>query len=137
MEILITMFVIALLTSLAAPRFAAVMPGAELRHTTMVLAADLRGARNDAIAKGRPLVISFDTEERHYRGGLRNAHTDWPERVEFEIVVPERMFNEQDKPEIWFYPDGSSSGGKILCSSSDRSYVVSVNWLAGWIAVQG
>ena len=131
------MFVIGLLTSLAAPRFAAMMPGAILRQTTMVLAADLRGARNKSIAEGKAVAVSFDSQERHYGISLGSDDVDWPEKVRFEIVVPESMFSKENQPQIWFYPDGSSSGGEILCSSSGRSYRVKVNWLAGWVAVTG
>ena len=136
-EILVTMVLIGLLTSLAAPRFAAMLPGANLRQTTMLLAANLRGARNKSIAQGKAVAISFDPEGRHYGSSSGSVDSVWPEKVQFEIVVPDSMLNEQEQPKIWFYPDGSSSGGEILCTSAGRSYQVKVNWLAGWVAVTG
>ena len=131
------MVLIGLLTSLAAPRFAAMMPGANLRQTTMLLASELRGARNKSIAQGKAVAISFDSEQRRYGTRSGSVDTGWPEKVQFEIVVPNSMLNKEDQPQIWFYPDGSSSGGEILCTSVGRSYLVKVNWLAGWVAVTG
>jgi general secretion pathway protein H len=136
-ELLITMLIVALMLSVATPRFAAMLPGAKLRHTTLVLAADLRSARSDAISGGRVLAVQFDVADRHYGVDIEKSVTDWPEKIQLEVVVPESMLNDQQQPEIWFYPDGSSSGGEIHCSSGGRSFVVSVNWLAGWVAVQG
>jgi general secretion pathway protein H len=137
LELLITMFIVSLMLALVTPRFAAMLPGASLRHTTLVLAADLRRARNDAISGGRALAVQFDVADRRYGVDIDNSVTDWSEKVHLDIVVPESMVNDRQQPEIWFYPDGSSSGGEILCSSGGRSFVVSVNWLAGWVAVQG
>jgi len=136
-ELLVVMFIIGLLTSLAAPRFAAMMPGAVLRQTTMTLAADLRGARNKSIEEGKAVSIAFDADERRYSAASGSVNSDWPEKVQLEILVPDNMLTEEGQPQIWFYPDGSSSGGEILCTSSGRSYLVKVNWLAGWVAVQG
>jgi general secretion pathway protein H len=136
-ELIVTMFVIGLLTSLAAPRFAAMMPGANLRQATMVLAADLRGARNRSISGGKSVAIRFDMEERRYGSGAAGTRTNWPEKVQLEVLVPENMLDDTQQPQIWFYPDGSSSGGEILCSSAGKSYRVNVNWLAGWVAVKG
>jgi len=131
------MFVIGLVTALVAPRFAAMMPGAVLRQTTMQLAADLRGARNKSIAAGKAVAVSFDAEGRTYESSLGSATADWPEKVQFEIAVPDNMLNESEQPQILFYPDGSSTGGEILCSSVGRSIRVKVNWLAGWVSVEG
>jgi general secretion pathway protein H len=135
-ELLVTMFIIGLLTSLAAPRFMAMMPGADLRQTTLQLAADLRGARNTSIADGKAVAISFDSEGRSYESSSGKVATDWPEKVQFEIAVPDNMVNENEQPTILFYPDGSSTGGEIVCSSAGKSIRVKVNWLAGWVSVE-
>lgn len=136
-EILVTMFVIGLITSLTAPRFAAMMPGAELRRTTLQLAADLRGARNKSIAEGRAVAVSFDSEGRTYVSSPGGIASGWPEKVQLEITVPDNMVSDDEQPTILFYPDGSSTGGEVLCSTNGRSYRVKVNWLAGWVSVEG
>jgi general secretion pathway protein H len=137
LELLVTLSVIGLLASLTAPRFAAMMPGAVLRQTTLQLVADLRGARNKSIAEGKAVVISFDSEGRSYKSSSGKSATDWPENVQFEIAVPDNMVNESEQPQILFYPDGSSTGGEVLCSTVGRSIRVKVNWLAGWVSVEG
>lgn len=131
------MFVIGLITSLAAPRFAAMMPGAELRQTALQLAADLRGARNKSITQGMAIAVSFDSEERTYESGPGKLTSIWSENVQFDITVPDTMVSENEQAKILFYPDGSSTGGEVLCSTGGRSYRVKVNWLAGWVSVEG
>jgi len=131
------MFVIGLITSLAAPRFAAMMPGAELRQTALQLAADLRGARNKSITQGKAIAVSFDSEERSYEYGPGELTSIWSENVQFDITVPDTMVSENQQAKILFYPDGSSTGGEVSCSTGGRSYRVKVNWLAGWVSVEG
>ena len=37
---------------------------------------------------------------------------------------------------IRFYPDGSSTGGRITVSSGERKFLVDVDWLTGRVSIE-
>ena len=43
--------------------------------------------------------------------------------------------SEQDTGAIRFFPDGSSTGGRVTLMVGERSYAVDVDWLTGRVRV--
>ena len=47
------------------------------------------------------------------------------------------MISDDKVGAIRFYPDGSSTGGRITVASGERKYLVDVDWLTGRVSIAG
>jgi len=147
LELMVVLVVASLMLSLVVPRFAAVLPGVELKSYTQKTAALLRNLRSQAMAESRLVALSLDAEAHRMRISGREEPIAVPDDIELtlnddgslalgnEIVVPETSGVLESAPSIRFYPDGSSSGGNLQLRSSGGYYEIRVDWLTGQVKV--
>jgi general secretion pathway protein H len=95
--------------------------GAKLRAATRELEAALDETRSLAIAEDRVTAVVVDASARIYREphGVHHVASG------LALVVPD------GGGAIYFFPDGSSSGGEIAFATGHASEAVSVDWLTG------
>lgn len=124
-----------LLLALTPPLVTAVIPGVELKAAARRTAAGLRLAREVAVAQGRDAAWLLDVEQNRYslEGDLRAGTL--PDGIELELVAAEEEMQDDAVGGIRFYPDGSSSGGRVILKRGERGYQVGVNWLTGRILI--
>lgn len=130
LELLVVLTISTLALAVALPRFAALLPGAELKSYSRQTAALLRLARGQAIATGEEVALVLDQEGRQTRLSGREAPYPWPEQVELRLAET----TEPGQPGIVFYPDGTSSGGTLVVAGSGQDYRIEVHWLTGKVA---
>ncbi len=111
-------------------------PGPEARAAAQEIASALRLARGEAILRYKPAVLFLDVEQRLYRvaDGKERA---LDESLGFKFVTARSELAGAAAGHIRFFPDGSSTGGRITVTGSGRSYVVTVDWLTGAVEVEG
>ncbi|WP_298718567.1 GspH/FimT family pseudopilin [uncultured Oceanisphaera sp.] len=131
LELLVVLTLASLMLAVAMPRFAALLPGAELKSYSRQTAALLRLARSQAIATGDEVRVDLDPAARHSRMTGRQKVSLWPERI---TVSFNGLADNSDTGPV-FYPDGSASGGTLHISGNGRHYQIEVNWLTGRISL--
>lgn len=129
LELLVVLTLSTLILTVALPRFAALLPGAELKNYSRQTAALLRLARSQAIATGEEVALVLDRQARQSRLSGRKTPYPWPERVELRLAQ-----TTEQQAGIVFYPDGTSSGGTLVVAGSGRNYRIEVHWLTGKVA---
>jgi general secretion pathway protein H len=128
------MAVAALLMTVVPPLFDAVMPGVQIKGAARRTAATLRMARDTAIRTGSESALVIDVEARRLDlPGFRPVFL--PAGVNLDLEVARRELLDGDRGAIRFFPDGSSTGGRIVLSRGKGAdvtgYQVGVNWLTG------
>ncbi len=131
LELLVVLTLASLLLAVAMPRFAALLPGAELKSYSRQTAALLRLARSQAIATGDEVRVEFDPDARHSRMTGRQKASPWPEQI---AVSFDGIIDNDDTGPV-FYPDGSASGGTLHIAGNGRHYRIDVNWLTGRVSL--
>lgn len=131
LELLVVLTLSTLILAVALPRFAALLPGAELKNYSRQTAALLRLARSQAIATGEEVALVLDRQARQSRLSGRKMPYPWPEQVELRLADTTEP---PGQPGIVFYPDGTSSGGTLVLAGSGRNYRIEVHWLTGKVA---
>jgi general secretion pathway protein H len=112
LELLVVLAIISLLLWVAAPRFeGATQPSLATRAG--LLASELRMARQRAISTARPERVSLAGPAG---AGAQVGATTGPK-------------------EVLFFPDGSSTGGRILLQDQRRQALVTVDFLTGAVHV--
>ncbi len=135
LELLVVLTLAAVLLATIPPLLSKGLSNAELRGAARQLAASLRFARSQAITKGEEAVLVLDVEQRRYRvqGMRREFHL--PRELSVKIVTAESEVSGSDTGTIRFFPNGSSTGGRVTVANEKRKVDVDVDWLTGRIAL--
>jgi len=77
----------------------------------------------------------LDIERHRYRIEGDHRGGSLPGGLDLELVAAEEEMQGEQVGAIRFYPDGSSSGGRVILKRGDGGYQVGVNWLTGRILI--
>lgn len=135
LELLVVVALIGAATAVLVAAIGTAMPGQQLRQASAELAAELRATRRVAMTGGRQTTFLIDVPARIWHrpeGGQRPARQG---TLPAGITVMARVAREeQPRPEvaaIRFFPDGSSSGGRIVLRRDEAAWHIDVHWLTG------
>jgi general secretion pathway protein H len=132
MELLVVLAVLGLVLALAVPSLGRSLPGFALRSDVRTVASALKEARAAAIGQNRETTLILDVEQRTLRLGERAMVKLNPKvAISIEGAAPEAS----EVAGISFFPDGSSTGGRVTLALGERKQHVVVDWLTGTISV--
>jgi general secretion pathway protein H len=107
----------------------------DLKSAARGLASGLRTAQTTAMVTRRDALLTVDLESREYLvAGDTNVHRI-SERIDLKLFTAQSEVASERRGSIRFYPDGSSTGGRITLSSGERKYLVDVDWLTGRVSI--
>jgi general secretion pathway protein H len=109
--------------------------GAELKSAARAVAAGLRDARGTAIATQESAALTLDLDKRSFEVPGRRARAR-PERHELKLYTAQSEIVDEHRGAIRFYPDGSSTGGRVTVASGERKLLVDVDWLTGRVTIK-
>jgi general secretion pathway protein H len=130
-ELLVALAVLALALGLAGSYMRA-PTSTQLGFTASDIAGALRLARAKAVAHNRPVAVAFDLASSRWR----NGDGEWqrlPGGIGAALLAGRSAGASGNN--IVFYPDGSSSGGRITLAQRDRQLAVGVDWLSGRVSI--
>lgn len=134
-ELLVVAVIMVMAYSLAAPMLSSGVAGTELKASARQLAAGLRKARSEAVARKLETVLTVDVEGRRFQLSGDERIYRLPKDVEVKLFTAQSELINEKTGSIRFYPDGGSTGGRITVAYRDRKYSVDVNWLTGQVAI--
>jgi general secretion pathway protein H len=108
---------------------------ADLKAAARTLASGLRQAQTTAMATRKDAVLTIDVESREYVTTLDTTPRKLPENLELKLYAAQSEVSSERRGSIRFYPDGSSTGGRITVGSGERKYLVDVDWLTGRVSI--
>ncbi len=133
-ELLIALTILVTLTAVLAPVIVP-SPGRALRQAGSEIATTLRETRRHAQAEQARRRFLMDTEAGSYgieHAGRRRA---LPNGMSAQLTTAESLQTGETSGGIDFFPDGSSTGGRVLLALDDQSLQVDIEWLTGRIRV--
>jgi general secretion pathway protein H len=135
LELLVVLVILVLIAAVVPPLFLGFGGSAELRSAARQVAAGLRAARSTAVLRQREAVLTVDLEQRFFRvtGDPRTVRV--PADVAVKLYTAEAELLDKTSGNIRFFPDGSSTGGRITLSNERLAYTVNVDWLTGRVGI--
>lgn len=131
-ELLVVMAIAAVVMTAVPTLFSAAFPGLEMKSAARRTAATLRLARESAIRRGEETAVLVDLE--HHRLTLEGYRAlSLPDRLSFQLDAASSELIDEQRGAIRFFPDGSSTGGRLVLSHGGHGYQVGVAWLTGRI----
>ncbi|MFO1071222.1 MAG: prepilin-type N-terminal cleavage/methylation domain-containing protein [Geminicoccaceae bacterium] len=115
-ELLVVLTLVALLAGLAAPRLGTLLQPS-LDRTTRKVALAVRDDRTAAMLSGRMVTVSTSRLSQMLPAGMA-----------LEQTAPE-------KEPILFFPDGTSTGGRLLVGGRGDQRGIDIDWLTGRVSV--
>ena len=107
----------------------------DLKAAARTLASGLRMAQTTAMATRRDATLMLDLETREFEvSGMQGARA-LPRDIELKLFTAQSEALTEKKGAIRFYPDGSSTGGRITVASGERKYLVDVDWITGRVSI--
>lgn len=135
LELLVVLAIIGLIAA-AIPGF---IPGGgsstALDQTAGALAAGLREVRDAAIRENRDGLFVVDVEGRQFRPGAGAEPVRIDGDVTLDMITAKRERLGETEGGIRFFPDGSSTGGRVTLAVGGRRSTIDVDWLTGDVRV--
>lgn len=107
----------------------------QLKAITRDMASAFRYARGQALISHKEVAVAIDLSENTYQLSNRKKTYQFADEIEVTLVIAQDEFTDKKTGYIRFYPDGSSSGGRVTLEWGDLLYRVDVNWLTGKVAI--
>ncbi|HET7728655.1 MAG TPA: GspH/FimT family pseudopilin [Usitatibacter sp.] len=107
----------------------------DLKAAARSLASGLRQAQTTAMITKRDALMTVDLEAREYRVEGDAQVRRVSEKIDLKLFTAQAEVSGAGKGAIRFYPDGSSTGGRITVSSGERQYLVDVDWITGRVSI--
>jgi general secretion pathway protein H len=108
---------------------------ADLRAAARTLASGLRQAQTTAMATRRDATLTVDVEAREFVTTNDPQVRKLPDGLDMKVFTAQSEVSSERRAAIRFYPDGSSTGGRISVASGERKYLVDVDWLTGRVSI--
>lgn len=134
LEMLVTLALMAVLLAVAVPALRS-SPGVELRTTAETLASGLRQARLEAQRRQRPVALQLNVETHTLQLEADPRLRRLPEAIQLELFTAEQEMLGPGHGGIRFYPDGSSTGGRVTLQLEGLKVRVDVAWLTGRVQI--
>ena len=88
-----------------------------------------------AIVKGEERSLEIDVEARTYQVPDKSP-VQLPEELQMKLLTAATEQTGDSKGMIRFFPDGSSSGGRITLTRDQHEWRVEIAWLTGEVRIE-
>lgn len=134
-ELLAVLFIGALIYALILGTPFRGVSAADLKAAARTVASGLRQAQSTAMTTRRDATLTLDVEAREFEVAGAGQSQRLPDGIELKLFTAQTEVTSGRRGAIRFYPDGSSTGGRITVGAGQRKYLVDVDWLTGRVSI--
>jgi general secretion pathway protein H len=135
MELLIVLSIMAIVAAFMIPVLGGGVSNSALKGAARELAAGLRFARSEAVAKRHETFVAIDLAGRRFKVADDPVEHTLPQGAELKLFTAQADIVNDSTGAIRFFPDGGSNGGRITIGSGERKYDIDVDWLTGRVSI--
>lgn len=100
------------------------------------LVSALRFAKGQALMFHKEATVALDLNENTYTVSDRDKVYDIPETIDLTVVTAQEEMVGEGLANIRFFPDGSSTGGRITLERETDLWQIDINWLTGQVELE-
>lgn len=134
-ELLVVLLLMTLIYALAGPTLELGTSGVDLSAASRQLAAGMRKARSTAIAERRDAALTLDVDGRRFSVTADPKVYVLSGKVDVSLFTAQSELVTGNSGSIRFFPDGSSTGGRITVSLGSAKQSVDVDWMTGRVKI--
>ena len=134
-ELLVVLIIMSLVMGLVGFSMSRSLTGAKVRASGRDLMAALRYTRLQAVTSRREQRLMVNVDERYYVIPVKNKRVSFPHGIRVDLLTARSELSAEHTGAIRFFPDGSSTGGRVTLHLGQRTWVVAVGWLTGEVSL--
>lgn len=131
LELTVVLFLLGLVYALSGPMLDAGATGLQMKSAARQIAAGMRKARSTAAAEHRESTVTLDVEKREFTVSGDSKTYRLPAQLNITLFTAQSEMLQEKTGSIRFYPDGSSTGGRVTISAGESKLAIDVDWLTG------
>ncbi|MDB5394594.1 MAG: ral secretion pathway protein [Rhodospirillales bacterium] len=135
-ELLVVLLIVSLVISLTPAAFQRAIPALETKAAARAVAAAFREGRSQAIRDNREIPVIIDVDARTVRVGIEHYPAQLSRRLRLSLLAGRSEFTGGSAGQIGFFPDGTSTGGRVTLTAGGSRYDVVVDWLTGLAVIK-
>jgi len=135
LELLVVLGIAALLLSVVPPMLSNVIGSAQIKNATRHLGASLKMARTKAISTQREVILAIDVQNHSFSLLKKKKSLNLPEGSKIILNTAKSEQLSDTEGAFRFFPDGSSTGGRITLRHDPFGYFIDINWLTGKVTI--
>lgn len=135
LELLVVLLILGIVYGLAGPALDLGGGSVDTKAASRQLAAGLRKARSTAITEGREAALTLEVEARKFSVSGDPKIYLLPSKVNISLFTAQSELVSGSNAGIRFFPDGSSTGGRITLSADSGKQSVDVDWVTGRVKI--
>lgn len=109
--------------------------GGSLEDAARDLQVGLRKARSEAVLNKRSVALWVDVRSKSFGLDSGRGKRSLPRGLEVSARVADSE-SRGSRASVRFFPDGSSTGGRIRLRKGEGSVAVDVDWLTGRVSIR-
>jgi general secretion pathway protein H len=136
LELLIVLIILGVATAATGQLITHRMPGFQLEASSATVAGILREARSIAIRDNREQRVVVDFGARTLQIGSSGRKHQLSGSVGISLYTAVSELEGKKRGAIRFFPDGTSTGGRVALFADARTSEVIVHWLTGHVEIR-
>ncbi len=134
LELLVVLVIVGFMAVLIPPRINGAMASTQAKATARDVISALRQARSTAIVRQKEFVFKVDLTHKTYAVDDHKIYK-MPNKMQVGLLTARSEQISEHVGGIRFFPDGSSTGGRVRLSMENLTLFIDVNWLTGKVAL--
>ena len=136
LEIMLVLFIVILGFAAIGLSISSGNDATEHQSVARDLVSALRYAKGQALISHEEITVNLDLNENTYTVSDRDKVFTIPESIALTVVTAQDEMEGKGLANIRFFPDGSSSGGRIKLEKNAVTWQIDINWLTGQISLE-
>lgn len=136
LELLIVLFILLLGTGAIGLKIGSGNDATEHQSVARDLVSALRFAKGQALISHEETTVNLDLNENTYTVSDRDKVFSIPDTIALTVVTAQEEMEGEGLANIRFFPDGSSSGGRIKLERNSVTWQIDINWLTGQVELE-
>jgi general secretion pathway protein H len=136
LELMLVLFVVILGFSVIGLNISSGNDATELQSAARDLVSALRFAKGQALISHQETTVALNLNENTYIVSDREKVYSIPDTIALTVVTAQEELTGKGMASIRFFPDGSSSGGRIKLERNSALWQIDINWLTGQIELE-
>jgi general secretion pathway protein H len=134
-EMTLVLFIMIIGLGIVIPNISSGFGSTQLKGVARDFASALRYARGQALISHQQTLVTIDLDNKTYQVSNRKKIFQIPDEIKLKLLTAQSELNGDGVGSIRFFPDGSSTGGRITLESNEIQWLVDINWLTGHIQI--
>ena len=136
LELIVVLFIVVLGFSVVGFNLSSGNNSTEVKAAARDIVSALRYARGQALMTHQETTLALNLSENTYPVSGRDKVYTLPKAIDVTVVTAQSELTGEGLGNIRFFPDGSSTGGRIPLERGNVAWQIDINWLTGQIELE-